>query len=133
MGSLPLTCPYNPDHPQPYQPIGIGDHKYSGAFDCEPTDSIQVEANPIPDASQFMSPDQCAQIEQSKPEIPAGNLQATDIFGFTPASESMDSLQNLDPDVSSAMDGSLSESQIDIDFLYDEADNQANDQDALSY
>lgn len=135
-GSKRLTCPYDPGNPSAYQPIfeGPGDQNYFGEFECEPSDSIEAEADPIPDASQFLSPDQISRIEQlstydqSEPKSPEEGIQIANLDGFSPISASVDDLQPLNPGLSNLFDESISGSQMDSDVIPDMADNLINDQ-----
>lgn len=105
-GEKRLTCPYDPNNPSPYQPAifgGLGDQNYSGEFECEPSDSIQAEADPLPDVSQFLSPDQISRIEQlwpydqDEPQSPVEGIQIANKDEFPPISETVDGFQLLDP------------------------------------
>lgn len=104
-GSKRLTCPYDPGNPAPYQPEvfeGLGDQNYSGDFECEPSDSIQAEADALPDASQYLSSDQISRIEQfwpydqDEPQTPVEGIQIPSHDEFSPFSENADNFQLLD-------------------------------------
>lgn len=135
-GSKSLTCPYDPRDPSPYQPMfeGLGDQTYSGEFECEPSDSIQAEADPIPDASQFLSPDQIDQIEQlltfnqEQPQSPVEGVQIANIDGILPISDSSDNFQLLDPGPSDIFDETPSGSQMESDVYPDMVNYQMNGQ-----
>ena len=107
---------------------GLGDENYSGDFDCEPSDSIQAEADPIPYISQFLSPDQTSRIEQpwtydqDQLQSSAEGIQIANIDGFLPTSEGVDSFQPLDPGLSGIFDDSGSGSQAEFDVFPDTTD-----------
>lgn len=134
-GSKRLTCPYDPRNPSPYQPVlfeGLGDQTYSGDFECEPSDSVQAEADPIPDASQFLSPDQISRIEQlwtyNQDQLlsPAEGNQIASTDSLLPIDESMDDFQLLDPGPSNIFDETISRNQIESNAFLDMTDYISN-------
>lgn len=144
LGSKTLVCPYDRDNPFPYQPAfqGFGDHEYSGDFECEPSDSIQAEANTIiPDASQFLSADQIDQIEQmlklndyGSNSLSAVEFQGADALEPLPVSESDGSFQLLDAGLEPYVDENASGSQWggSETFSNTKLDTPVSDQDSAS-
>lgn len=137
-GSKRLVCPYEPKSPSPYQPVvlgGLGDKSFSGDFECDPSDSIQTQADSLPDASQLLSPDQISQIEQLWPfdqdeaQSPVGGIQIANKDEFLPISENVDNFQFLDSGPNDMFDGSISESQMESDMFPDMTDYQIIGQD----
>lgn len=137
-GTKRLVCPYDPKTPAPYEPVlfeGLGDQNYSGDFECESSDSIQTEANPLPDASQFLSSDQISRVEQflpydqDEPQSPVGGIQIASKDEFSPFSENMDSFQLLDSGPGMIFDEGRSGSQLESDIFPDITDYPIIDQD----
>lgn len=134
LGSHRLICPYDPGNPFPYRPLfeASGDQTYSGEFECEPSDSIQAEGDPIPDATQLLSPDQISQIEdfwtysQYEPIILADDTQIAEIDEIDeilPISESVNSLQLLSFSPNELFEENAGGSQMDPDVFSNMADN----------
>ena len=130
-GSKRLTCPYDPGNPAPYQPVvfeGLGDQNYSGDFECEPSDSIQAEADSLPDASQFLSSDQISRIEQfwpydqDEPQSPVEGIQIASNDEFSPFSDNVDNFQSLDSSANLMFDEDGRGSQMESDVFPDMAD-----------
>lgn len=134
-GSQILFCPDDPENPSAYQPVfdGLGDQTYSGDFDCEPSGSARVEADPVPDVSQFLSPDQISQIDQFwtydqyQPQNPGEGFTIANADGFPPTSDSMDNFQPIDPGMSNIFDEAGSGSQVEFDVSPEMADFPISD------
>lgn len=112
----------------------FGDQTYSGEFECEPSESIQAEGRQIPDATQFLSPDQISQVEnvwtnsQYEPKILADNTEIAEMNEVMPVGESVNSLQFLSPSPNGFLDENVGGSQMDPDVFSNVADNPINDQ-----
>ena len=105
---------------------GLGDKSFSGDFVCDPSDSIQTEADPLPDASQFLSPDQISQIEQlwpydqDEPQSPVEGIQIANKDELLPISENVDNFQLLNSGPINMFDESVSGSQMESNMFPDD-------------
>jgi hypothetical protein len=132
-----LICPNDPENSFSYEPVfeQLGGTKYSGEFECQPSDSIFPEARPILDASEFLSSEQIFQLEQLwitnqyQSDISVQDIQVTDSIGDSPFIETTENSPLVDASPMGPFDWNDSDGQVDTDLFSDGFEISAHSQD----